>query len=157
MSPFIQGISDPHYHLGTLESGYFSFQQDKMLCDLAGVNWDEVYIVYDPLRGCFVDYLGLDHPIAMRPGEYVIYWHTAMKDADCFGLKALVGKLHQNIASTWPANPIALPVYSRHITPRSNPARSLKRSNINNSPSSLHHLYLIVTIHLTWKESTRLM
>ena len=157
MSPFIQGISDPHYHLGTLESGYFSFQQDKILCDLAGVNWDEVYIVYDPLRGCFVDYLGLNHPIAMRPGKYVIYWHTAMKDADCFGLKALVGKLHQNIASTWPANPIALPVYSRHITPRSNPARSLKRSNINNSPSSLHHLYLIVTIHLTWKESTRLM
>jgi hypothetical protein len=112
------------------------------------LNQDEVYVAYGPFRGYFVDYLGLDHPIAVTPGEYVIYRNAAMKDADYFGLKALVGKLHGNSASTWPADPIALrlPVYSRHITPGSNLARSLQRSGISNQSSSLHHLYLIVAI-----------
>ena len=69
------------------------------------------YTIYDALRGRFADYLGLNSPMAVRPGKFLIYRHVDARDDTCFGLKALVTKLHRTIALAWPNK--ALVPYAR--------------------------------------------
>ena len=106
--------------MGNLDGGYFRFLRDKNLCDLTNVNagdFSSTYVVYDPLRGRFADYLKIGAPISVRPGEFLIYRHVDTRDKDCFGLKPLVRKLHRSIASAWPDNPLVPHGYSTSLGP----------------------------------------
>ena len=79
-----------------------------MLCDLTNINAGDLstYLLYDPFRGHFANYLKIGAPISVRPGKFLIYWHIDTSDKDCFSLKPLVRKLHRTIASAWPDNPL---------------------------------------------------
>ena len=72
---------------------------DKTLCDLTNIDAGDLstYLLYDPLQGCFANYLKIGAPISVRPGKFLIYWHVDTSDKDCFGLKLLVRKLHRTI------------------------------------------------------------
>ena len=101
-----------------------------ILYDLMGVNWGEAYIIYDPLRGHFSDYLSLDHPITIRPGKQISCRHGTMEDANCFGIQALVTKLHGNIISAWPVNSIAPMYCSSNSAPKPSTAGFVPRPSI---------------------------
>ena len=106
--------------MGTLDGGYFRFLRDKNLCDITNVNVGDLssaYLVYDPLRGCFADYLKIGAPISVMPGEFLIYRHVDTCDKDCFGLKPLVRKLHRSIALAWPDNQLIPYGYSASLGP----------------------------------------
>jgi hypothetical protein len=106
--------------LGTLDGGYFQFLRDKNLCDLTNINTGDLsstYLVYDPLRGCFADYLQIGAPISVRPSKFLIYQHIGTCDKDCFGLKPLIRKLHRSIASAWPKNLLVPYGYSTLLGP----------------------------------------
>jgi hypothetical protein len=68
-----------------------------------------------------------------------------MEDANCFGIQALVTKLHGNIISTWPVNSIA--PCTAQVTQPQNPALLAL---------SLGHLYLFATVLLISGENARL-
>ena len=102
-----------------------------LLCDLMGVNWGEAHIIYDPLRGHSADDLSLDHPITIRPGEHISCRHGTMEDANCFGIQALVTKLHGNIISTWPVNSIAPMHRSSNSAPKPGTAGIIPRPSIS--------------------------
>jgi hypothetical protein len=74
-------------------------------------------VVYDVLCGHFAEYLTLNAPISVRPGEFLVYRHIDARNNDCFGLAALIRKLHWAIASAWPDNNLVPYGYSGMVCP----------------------------------------